>query len=149
MRIVMILICWLALCGGPAAFAKLSQTVQAPLGDWICTGQNPGDQRPYRGQVSVIKSGQTYTVMWRFGTSTYIGTGVLVGDSFAVSFTQNQMTPQPNPVVGLVLFKQRGTSWEGQWTQMGSQTLGKENWVRLGNAPGSAPGNAPAAPGGR
>lgn len=145
MRIFLILTCWLALCSTPAAFAQLSQTVQAPLGDWLCNGQNPGDQRQYKGQVSVIKSGETYTVLWRFGSSTYIGTGVLVGDSFAVSFTQNQMTPQPNPVVGLVLFKQRGAGWEGQWTQMGSKSLGKENWVRLGNAPG----NAPVAPGSR
>lgn len=137
MRAYLIFFMWLSLCGLSPAQAQLSQTLQAPLGEWICSGQNPGDSRQYRGQVSVIKRGETYTVMWRFGTQTYIGTGVLLQDSFAVSFMQNQMSPQVSPVVGLVLFKRRGEGWEGQWTQMGSQTLGRESWVRLGEVPGS------------
>jgi len=131
-KTALFLLFWLCCMAAPA-------WAEAPLGDWFCVGQNPGDKRQYKGQVSVIKSGETYTVMWRFGNSTYIGTGIEQQGAFAVAFTQNQMTPQPNPVVGLALFRRQGENWEGQWTQMGSQSLGRETWTRMGNAPAPPP----------
>ena len=30
---------------------------EAPVGDWQAVGHNAGDQREYRGNVSVVKSG--------------------------------------------------------------------------------------------
>ena len=100
---------------------------EAPLGDWLCTGQSPGDNRTYKGHVSVIRSGETFTVMWRFGTSTFIGTGLEMGDHFAVSFMKTG-----SQEVGLVLLKKQGEQWLGQWTPMGGQSIGQEKWARMG-----------------
>lgn len=101
----------------------------APLGDWLCVGNNAGDNRQYKGYVSVISSGETYTVMWRFGKNTYIGTGLEVDDSFAVTFTQ------PNSqVVGLLLLKKKGETWDGRWTQMGKKSAGNESWRPMSQA---------------
>lgn len=106
---------------------------EAPLGDWICVGRNPGDTRNYRGQVSVMASGQTYTVLWRFGTSTYLGTGVDLGDSFAISFTQPQ-SPTQAPSIGLVLLRKKGLQWSGRWTTLGGKSLGQETWSKIAPA---------------
>ncbi len=110
---------------------NLPALAAAPLGDWLCQGNNAGDQRQYRGQVSVLRSGQTYTVMWRFGQSTYIGTGIENGDFFAVSFTQPE-----SQTVGLALFKRQGNDWVGRWTTLGGQILGQETWRKFGTDPG-------------
>lgn len=111
--------------------ALLSQAApalaEAPLGDWICSGSNPGDSRSYRGYVNVLRSGDTFTVLWRFGTNTYLGTGLDLGDAFAVSFIQPQNDSQ---VVGLALFRKQGQNWVGRWTQIGSKSLGQETWSK-------------------
>lgn len=112
------------------SFATSAQA-EAPLGDWICTGNNAGDVRTYKGYINVIRSGDTYTVLWRFGTTTYIGTGLDVGDAFAVSFIQPQSQSQ---VVGLALFRKQGQNWVGRWTQLGSKSLGKETWVKAASS---------------
>lgn len=105
----------------PAAHAE------APLGDWAVSGQNPADERTYKGQVSVIKSGDTYTVLWRFGSTTYIGTGVDLGNHFAVT-----LKPSESMLVGLLLLQKKESLWQGKWTQMGSQSVGIETWKKLG-----------------
>ncbi len=111
------------LCGLNLSLPALAD---APMGDWICQGNNPGDPRPYKGMVSVIKSGETYTVLWRFGTLTYIGTGIEMGDAFAISFIPSQK----NEPVGLALFKKKGLDWHGRWTLLGSKTAGAEVWKK-------------------
>lgn len=105
----------------------LPATAEAPLGDWICTGQNAGDPRTYSGTVSIARSDQTYTVLWRFGAKTFLGTGIEIGDSFAVTFTQ----PQNQQFVGLVLLRKKGEQWLGNWTTLGGKQIGTENWRKL------------------
>ena len=97
---------------------------EAPVGDFIVRGKNAGDSREYKGQVSVIKSGDTYTVMWRFGGTTYIGTGVEMNNSFAVAFK-----PSETLQVGLLLLQKKDKVWQGKWTQMGAKTVGVETWI--------------------
>lgn len=98
---------------------------EAPLGDYRCVGNNPGQKVPYKGHVHVEKNGQTYTVFWRFGATTYIGTGIEHGDAFAVIFTK----PQSNGY-GLILFRKNPKTghWTGHWTQPGSKVVGQEVW---------------------
>lgn len=117
-KIVFICLCFLSF--------NLPVWADAPVGDWICQGNNPGDPRPYKGMVTVLKSGETYTVLWRFGSTTYIGTGLDLGDTFAISFTP----AQKNDFVGLALFKKKGNDWYGRWTLMGSKTAGAEVWKK-------------------
>lgn len=123
----------------------LPAQAEAPLGDWLCTGSNPGDQRGYKGYVSVMRSGETYTVFWRFGTSTYIGTGIDSGDAFAVSFTQPQ-TPTSAPSVGLAIFRKQGENWVGRWTQLGGKSIGLETWRKLSSGSGDKSGGSPQLP---
>lgn len=104
----------------------LPALAEAPLGDWRVQGQNPGDTRPYKGQVSVIQSGETYTVLWRFGGTTYIGTGLELGNHFAVTFK-----PSESMIVGLLLLEKKEGAWRGKWTQMGGKTVGIETWQSL------------------
>lgn len=103
----------------------------APLGDWLVNGHNPGDERPYKGHVSVIKSGETYTVMWRFGSTTYVGTGIEQGNSFAVTFK-----PSQGQMVGIALFVKQGEQWSGRWSTMGGQAVGQEIWSKSGRPTG-------------
>lgn len=123
-----------ALCIGLGLFSQglfaSPALAEAPLGDWLVQGQNPGDQRTYKGQVSVIASGETYTVLWRFGGTTYIGTGIDVGNAFAITFR-----PTESMFVGLVLLEKKDGAWQGKWTQMGGKTIGLERWQKLGAAP--------------
>ena len=111
------------LLGGMASAAW----AEAPLGDFLCVGHNAGDSRQYKGYVSVIPSGDTYTVMWRFGQNTYIGTGLDLDKSFAVTFMQ------PNSQsVGLLLLKKTPQGWLGKWTTMGGKAAGAEAWRSIG-----------------
>lgn len=110
-------------------FLSTNARAEAPLGDWLTTGQNPGETRTYKGNVSVIPSGDTYTVMWRFGATTYIGTGIDMGAYFAVTFMKTG-----SQEVGLVLLHKQGQTWQGLWTPMGGQIIGKENWIKA-NSP--------------
>lgn len=118
------------------AFTYLTPVAQAdaPLGDWLCTGQSPGDNRSYKGYVSVIRSSETYTVMWRFGATTFIGTGLEMGDYFAVSFMKTG-----SQQAGLALFKKQGDAWQGDWTPMGGQLIGQEKWSRMGTSNKNTP----------
>ncbi|PIQ27676.1 hypothetical protein COW36_07210 [bacterium (Candidatus Blackallbacteria) CG17_big_fil_post_rev_8_21_14_2_50_48_46] len=109
---------WLGLTAAPV-------WAEAPLGDFRCVGSNPGQQKPYKGYVHIEKSGETYTVLWRFGATTYIGTGIEQGDAFAVIFSKTESTNY-----GLILFrkdKKKG-HWIGRWTQPGSKAVGSEVW---------------------
>jgi hypothetical protein len=100
---------------------------EAPLGDYRCVGNNPGQQTPYKGNVHIKKSGQTYIVLWRFGATTYIGTGIEQGDAFAVAFTKTQ-----DDFFGLLLLRKnpKNGHWTGIWTQPGSTIVGKEIWAK-------------------
>lgn len=120
--------------GAQAAWAE------APAGDWVCTGSSPGDTRLYKGYVNVEKSGETYTVMWRFGTTTYLGTGIDLGDHFAVAFIK---TGQQGG--GLAIFRKHGSNWEGLWTPLGGKMLGKETWQPMGQGQAPPPTPPPAA----
>ncbi len=114
------------LCLGLIFSLALPAWAEAPVGDWQAIGHNAGDQREYKGYVSVVKSGETYTVLWRFGSTTYIGTGLDLGTSFAVTFK-----PTETPVVGLLLLQKQGDQWSGKWTQMGAKSAGKETWSKF------------------
>lgn len=43
-------------------FSYSAGLCRAPLGDYRCVGNNPGQKVPYKGHVHVEKNGQTYTL---------------------------------------------------------------------------------------
>jgi len=47
-----------------------------PIGKYSIRGTNPGDGKPYSGEVTVTRTGDTYRVVWLIGSDTYTGTGI-------------------------------------------------------------------------
>jgi len=114
------LLLWLLLWGGSPAWAD------APLGNYLCTGMSPGQNQAYKGQVEVNKSGDNYTVLWRLGTKVYLGTGIDLGDTFAVAFLT-----EDRQWFGIAIFRKQNQQWVGKWASAGSKVFGRETWTPL------------------
>ena len=106
-----------ALVWSAAAFAA------EPVGTYSVEGTNPGSGSPYRGTVSVERTGQTYRVIWVVGGTRYIGTGIGNKDFIAVSYRSGSDT-------GLALYGADGGNWAGVWTYAGGRQVGSEVWKR-------------------
>lgn len=92
-------------------------------GEYTIEGTSPGRDATYQGQTKVIKQGDVYAVAWRIGEEHYIGTGLLVDDSFAVVY-EGQGTP-----AGLVLYKiLPNGELTGIYTNIGQTAVGTETW---------------------
>lgn len=94
-----------------------------PVGRYSVSGANPGGGGEYAGTATVEKTGETYRVIWKVGSQTYLGTGV--GDSkfLAVTYKSGSDT-------GLALYGVDGDNWQGIWTYMKGTKLGAEVWKR-------------------
>jgi len=64
---------------GTSAFADA-------VGKYSIRGTNPGDGKPYSGEVTVTKTGETCRVVWLIGSDPYTGTGIGSDDFLAVSY---------------------------------------------------------------
>ncbi len=92
-------------------------------GEYSIQGTSPGSSATYQGHSKVIKQGDVYAVAWRIGEERYIGTGLLVNDSFAVVY-QGKGTP-----AGLVLYKIHPSGeLTGVYTNLGQTAVGTEVW---------------------
>jgi hypothetical protein len=105
------------LWGVTAAFAA------DPVGSYDVTGTNPGGGSPYKGTVTISKTGDTYRVVWVVGDTRYIGTGIGNKDFIAVSYRSGDST-------GLALYGADGGNWAGVWTYAGGRDVGAELWKR-------------------
>jgi hypothetical protein len=94
-----------------------------PVGRYTVRGTNPGDGRPYSGEVTVTRTGDTFRVVWLIGNDTYTGTGIGSDDFLAVSYRAGNET-------GLALYGRRSDgSWNGIWTYAGGRQLGTDRWT--------------------
>ena len=94
-----------------------------PVGKYAIRGTNPGDRRPYSGEVTVIKTDDTYRVVWLIGGDTYTGTGIGSDNFLAVSYRSGNET-------GLALYGRRPDgSWHGIWTYAGRRQIGTDRWT--------------------
>ncbi len=94
-----------------------------PVGKYEVTGTNPGGGSTYTGQVTVVRTGDTYKVTWIVGGKRYDGTGIGNNEFLAVSYRSGNDT-------GLALYGQEGDGWKGIWAYAGSKQIGSENWER-------------------
>lgn len=109
-----------------AAAALVLSVVTAfadPVGSYRVEGANPGGGSPYRGTVTVERTGETYRVVWIVGNTRFIGTGIGTGDFIAVSYRSGDQT-------GLALYNEEGGAWKGVWTYANGRQLGTEVWYR-------------------
>jgi hypothetical protein len=112
------------LLAAAAAVVLIATPVFAdPVGKYSIRGTNPGDGRPYSGEVTVTKTGDTYRVVWLIGSDTYTGTGIGSDDFLAVSYRSGNET-------GLALYGRRPDgSWHGIWTYAGGRQIGTDRWT--------------------
>ena len=94
-----------------------------PVGHYAVAGANPGGNGKYSGEVTVSKTGDTYSVVWDIGGDKYVGTGIGAKDFIAVSYKSGATS-------GLALYAQQPDgSWSGYWTYAGGKKIGTENWT--------------------
>lgn len=112
-------VCLIALLVSARAMA-----VDAPSGRFDCEGQNSLGVGRYQGQVEVTATGDTYRVVWQIAGQTHEGVGFMVGDDFAVSFTNGSAGHH-----GLAVYARDGDAWYGRWAETGSREIGVESWT--------------------
>lgn len=90
-------------------------------GRYLVEGSTDGN--PYRGTVTLSRTGDTYRVEWRVGEERYVGTGIGDERFLAVSFISAGQG-------GIALFGRSGDRWTGLWTFNGGRKLETETWTR-------------------
>ncbi len=97
-------------------------------GRYQVEGRIPGQERNYDGEAVVKRTGQTFTIAWRIGNATHVGTGILVESKLNVVYQGVGGGGRP----GIVIFDVRDDRiGEGVWTELGLQAVGTENWTPL------------------
>ena len=121
------LVCGLVLCAAllPGSGAR----AQAIEGTYEIEGQNPGQQRTYKGEAQVKRTGRTYSVVWKVGQTPQFGTGIVVDKTFSVVF--QTFSPGSGPGrPGIAVFTiENDRIGQGIWTGIGQQDTGLENWT--------------------
>ena len=111
-----------ALAAAAVMFAPLAALAD-PVGRYNISGTNPGNGSAYNGTVSVERTGETYRVIWRVGSTRYFGTGIGNKDFLAVSYRSGRST-------GIALYGPAGDGWAGVWTYADGRDVGSERWKR-------------------
>lgn len=95
-------------------------------GRFSASGTNPGGKGGYNGSATISRTGDTYKISWRVGSS-YIGTGVVTDDVFSVAYTDAK-----RKWFGIVSYKilDAGNKLQGVWCSHGGKVLGTELLVR-------------------
>lgn len=117
---------WHKALGLAAALAASLAAAEAPTGEFKAKGTNAGDGSPYEGTVSVVKTGETYKVIWKLGEVLYQGTGLDQGRAFAVAY----MTPDRSWFGVAVYEKGKDGKWKGSWAAADGTKKGTETWSR-------------------
>ena len=106
-----------------ATFLMSGASFADPTGRYTVRGTNPGDSKPYTGQVLVARTGQTYQVLWSIGGQTYAGTGIGSADFLAVTY-------RAGPGIGLAIYNRKPDGiWYGIWTYGGGREIGTDVWT--------------------
>ena len=121
-----------SLClGGMANAASLE-------GTYSIEGANPGAQNKYKGTAKVTFEGEVFRVVWDLGGQQIKGTGLKLGDTFAVA----AQMPDGKPAGVMVFLLRPDGGLTGRWASEGATKTGNEIWV-----PQATPAAAPAQPG--
>lgn len=95
-------------------------------GTYAVEGTSPGGTGHYRGQALVKRTGDTYSVAWKIGRQTFIGTGLVRDKVLSVTFRP----PGANTLPGVVSFEIDGDKIRnGTWAELGSMRTGSEIWT--------------------
>ena len=120
----------LCLAMAAGGLARLTPAPAAAIeGNYEIEGQNPGQQRNYKGQAQVKRTGRTYSVIWKVGQTPQFGTGIVIDKVFSIVF--QTFTPGSGPGrPGIAVFSiENDRIGQGIWTGIGQQDTGQESWT--------------------
>lgn len=90
-------------------------------GDYVVTGELEGG-RSYKGLARVARTGDTYTIAWKIGQESHLGTGIVSGGTLSAVFVGGG-------IPGVVVYRKTpdGTVL-GIYTQFGGTETALETW---------------------
>lgn len=96
-------------------------------GTYGITGTNPG-VGPYKGTLTIAPRGEVFDVHWVIGGVQYVGVGVVVNETLAVTYSG----AADRSWSGVMAYRQRADgALEGRWTLLGGKArTGTETAVR-------------------
>jgi hypothetical protein len=92
-------------------------------GTYAITGTNAGNNSPYKGTLTIQKTGTTYKLTWKTGGTSYNGVGILDGNTLAVGWGFGN-------AFGVVGYYINGNAAQGIWAMGGGQATGTENLAK-------------------
>ena len=87
-------------------------------GSYSLVGRNVNGSS-YRGRVAVSQTGETFRVVWRVGSQTFVGTGILTGDVLSVAYNG-----------GLAVYRFSPAGIKGRWATTNARRISTEDWTR-------------------
>jgi hypothetical protein len=96
-------------------------------GTYGITGKIPG-AATYKGTLTIAPRGEVFDVHWTIGGLQYVGVGVVVNDTLAVTYSG----ATDKSWSGVIAYRQRADgALEGRWTLLGGKPqTGSETAVR-------------------
>lgn len=119
---------------GALVLLALALTLAAPLagkpafsGTYAVNGVNPG-VGAYKGTLTIAPRGDVFDVHWTIGGVQYVGVGVVVNDTLAITYSG----AKDRSWSGVMGYRQRADgALEGRWTLLGGKAkTGSETAVR-------------------
>lgn len=92
-------------------------------GTYDISGTNAGSNSPYRGLLTIKKTGTVYSLQWKVGSTMYNGVGILEGNTLAVGWGFGA-------AFGVVGYHVKGSVAKGVWAMGGGNTTGVEDLVK-------------------
>jgi len=119
---------------GALTLAPASPAAASDLGGKYTVQGRDASGQSYAGHAAVVRKGDTYHVFWLLGGNEAIGTGILTGAVFAVTYVIRGV-----PAPGLAIYDvDADGALTGRFTMLGDEMIGEETWT-----PAALEGGAP------
>lgn len=94
-------------------------------GKYAVKGTDPDGGSDYSGTVTLTRTAEAvYSVVWKIGGDTFVGTGIGGADGLAVGYKSGSNT-------GIAIYRQEADGVvKGVWTYAGGKKIGEEAWSR-------------------
>lgn len=94
-------------------------------GKYAVRGTDPDGGSDYTGVVTLTQTAEAiYSVVWKIGGDTFIGTGIGGAEGLAVGYKSGSNT-------GIAIYRQDPDgAVKGVWTYAGGKKIGEEVWSR-------------------
>jgi hypothetical protein len=94
-------------------------------GIYKCTGYDPGDKSSYDSELTIAKTGDTYSFKWKENDTNFSGTGFFSStapDLIAVEWWK----PKGQNTSGVIIYKASAGLLDGHWAYADKEVIGTE-----------------------